>query len=119
MLSNSEYQENNTDKSENTNVNTDNETTNENDNENENEYKVSIRDKIELLTSGEQKEIFRIFRKYDIEYSENSNGIFINLISVNSSILREVENYITHLLVIEKEITNIENQKNEIKNNFY
>ena len=60
MLSNSEYQENNTDKSENTNVNTDNETTNENDNENE--YKVSIRDKIELLTSGEQKEIFRIFR---------------------------------------------------------
>jgi len=34
---------------------------------------------------------------------------------VNSSILREVENYITHLLVIEKEITNIENQKNELK----
>lgn len=79
------------------------------------EYKLNIRDKIESLTELQQQEVFRIFRNSDTEFSENKNGIFINLINIDTSILQEVDDYIKHLSIVENEINNIEQQKQEIK----
>lgn len=81
--------------------------------------KLKIRDKIENLTDIEHIEIFKIFKKHNIEFSENNNGIFINIVNVNDQILSEINMYINHLQKVENEINNIEQQKNEFKENFF
>lgn len=81
--------------------------------------KIKLRDKIEQLNETEQKEVFRIFHNNKIEFSENNNGIFINLKNISNEILFEIEKYIKHLSIIEKEIIDIEDQKNQFKETFF
>ena len=81
--------------------------------------KIRLRDKIQQLNEDEQKEIFRIFNENKVEFSENKNGIFINLKNVSKEILFEIDHYIHHLTVVEKEIIDIEEQKNQFKETFF
>jgi hypothetical protein len=39
-------------------------------------------------------DIFLILKKYDIQYTKNSNGIFFSLEQIDESILKEIENYL-------------------------
>lgn len=81
--------------------------------------KMKLRDSIEKLSETEHIEIFKIFKKYGIDFSENSNGIFINIVNIPHHILKEIDTYIKHLQKVENEISNIENQKNEFKEHFF
>ena len=49
------------------------------------EERKKIFDTIPALVQPEQEEIFRIIRKLKVTYSENSNGIFINLQNINDN----------------------------------
>ena len=40
---------------------------------------TSLRDNIENLDKIHQLHILKIFKKYNIEFTENSNGIFVNI----------------------------------------
>jgi len=74
-----------------------------------------IRDKIESINSIQHKSIFRIFKKHNVQYSENKNGIFINLSEVNENILKEINNYLNYLQKQEQVICKIESEKNNMK----
>ena len=43
------------------------------------------------LSENEKKEVFKILDKHNVKYTENSNGIYIIISQVPSSILTEVE----------------------------
>jgi hypothetical protein len=84
-------------------------------------------EKINKLLPIEQEEIFKIIKRFNIKYTENNNGIFINLSNnVDNQYLEEIENYLNYLEInktnikdIEQICTNITNkQKIDDKNNF-
>ena len=84
-------------------------------------------EKINKLLPIEQEEIFKIIKRFNIKYTENNNGVFINLSNnINTQYLDEIENYLNYLEInktnikdIEQICTNITNkQKIDDKNNF-
>ena len=84
-------------------------------------------EKINKLLPIEQKEIFKIIKRFNIKYTENTNGVFINLSNnIDTEYLEEIENYLNYLEInktnikdIEQICTNITNkQKIDDKNNF-
>jgi uncharacterized protein (UPF0332 family) len=78
-----------------------------------------LREKIESIDVKQHSCIFNIFKKYNVQFSENKNGIFINLSEVNSDILKEVSYYLNYLQKQEQVINKIENEKKEYINNFF
>ena len=77
--------------------------------------KKEIVNKIKSLSKIEHIEIFKILRRNNIKYTENSNGIFINLINIDNNIIKQIDEFISFCLnnkdsLVEKE--NIINEKN-------
>ncbi len=99
------------------------------DKEVNNEYKFSVLEKKEIvakilmLSKIEHIEIFKIFKKNNIKYTENSNGIFINFMNIDDSVIALLDNFIKFCYknkdsLVEKE--NILNEKkNIIENKYY
>jgi hypothetical protein len=81
-----------------------------------------IIDKSKLLKEYEHIEIFKIIKKKNITYTENNNGIFINLNKLSYKILTEINNFIIYC-INNKDLFKIENNKRNnikkiIKDNF-
>lgn len=74
---------------------------------------------VSKLNKTHHLKIFNIIIKNDIKYSENRNGIFINLNKVSSDTILEIKNYIDYINIQEKNISNFENIKNEFKKDFF
>ena len=79
----------------------------------------NIRDKIENLNQIHHIKFFEIIKKYDINYSENRNGIFINMNTINSKILKELSDYILYINKQEDNLKETENIKNDFKKEFF
>lgn len=75
----------------------------------------SINAKIEKLNKKQHIEILRIITKDDkVNVSENKNGIFINMNEINDKIINKIVEYLNYIETKEKELLNIENEKNKI-----
>ena len=48
---------------------------------------------LKTLTKDEYEEIFRILRRNHVEYSENSNGVFFDLVSINHTTFELLQNF--------------------------
>ena len=88
--------------------------------------KKELVEKIDNLLPIQQNEIFNIFQKYNINYSKNTNGVFINITNINEDIVNEINNYISfiehnkeRLEIIENSYDNIFNHPIEDINNVY
>jgi hypothetical protein len=46
------------------------------------------------MTKNDQIEIFKLLKKNRIKYTENKNGIFINLTKLDNKILSDLKNFI-------------------------
>ena len=57
-----------------------------------NELKL-LRDHIEIMDSIHQVHIFKILKQNQIEYTENNNGVFINMTLLNSHTLKHIKNF--------------------------
>ena len=73
---------------------------------------------IEKMDKVNQLYILKIFYENNCNYTENSNGVFINLIYVKSEVLKKVNEYINYIFLQETNLNNIENIKKEIKNEY-
>jgi tRNA U34 5-carboxymethylaminomethyl modifying enzyme MnmG/GidA len=89
------------------------------DNDISDENIIKLRNSIEKLNPSYHKFIFNIFKKHNIEYSENKNGIFINLSEVDNNVINEVNTYLLYLNKQEQQINKIENQKIEYQNKYF
>ena len=82
----------------------------------EKEKKKILLESLEELTLIEHKEIFKIIKKNDIRFSENSNGIFININKLSDKNLNEIILFL-HFCKNNKQILKKEsNLRNKIKN---
>lgn len=58
--------------------------------------KKNIMSNIRDLNTFEHQEIFKIIKKYNIKYSENSNGVFINMNKLGKKTINEIDKFITY-----------------------
>jgi len=72
-----------------------------------------IKNKIEKMDKLRHIDILKIFIKNNISYTENKNGIFINLSELDNSIIHKIKNYIQYLEIQNKVIEEFEKEKNE------
>jgi hypothetical protein len=59
--------------------------------------KKELVNKIIKLLPIQQKEIFNIFNKNNINYTKNNNGVFINITNIDDVIVKEIENYMNYI----------------------
>jgi hypothetical protein len=72
-----------------------------------------IKNKIEKMDKTRHIDILKIFIKNNISYTENKNGIFINLSELDNTIIYKVYNYIQYLEIQDQVIEEFEKEKNE------
>tara|TARA_Y100000022_G_C12907290_1_gene221191 strand:- start:1 stop:246 length:246 start_codon:yes stop_codon:yes gene_type:complete len=54
----------------------------------------SLKEKIELLEKTELQEILKIIKRYDCKYTENNNGVFINMNKLTDNVIEEIESFL-------------------------
>ena len=74
--------------------------------------KKYIIDTIKNFSKVEHIEIFKIFKKYNVKYTENSNGIFVNLNILNETIINKIETFV-NFCIANKDYLNAEKSKIE------
>jgi len=54
-----------------------------------------LKDEIEYLDKSEYYEILKIVQKYNNKYTENNNGIFINMNKLSDDTISDIEKFLT------------------------
>lgn len=80
---------------------------------------VDLNNKIQSLDKNIHIEIFKIFHKHNVPYSENKNGIFINLSEVKEDVIDEVYKHLEYIQAQEKELNIIEKEKQFYQDTFF
>lgn len=78
-----------------------------------------IKNKLESMNKLQQCEVFKIFLINEVDYNENSNGIFINLTNVSKNVLKELKKYISYVESQNSFLNEQENQKKIYLNNYF
>ena len=81
--------------------------------------KNKLKSKIEKLDKIHQTKILEILINNNIKYSENRNGIFLNMENLNKKTVREIEKNLEYFQKQEKTLTDIETIKNELNNEYF
>jgi|TARA_B110000902_G_scaffold157116_1_gene180186 hypothetical protein len=81
--------------------------------------KNKLKSKIEKLGKIHQTKILEIITRNNIKYSENRNGIFLNMENLNKKTIREIEKNLEYFQKQEKTLTDIETIKNELNNEYF
>lgn len=80
---------------------------------------VVLKEQIENLDAFHHNKILKVLVKNNIKYSENRNGIFVNMNSFNKNTVKEIENTLQYIKNQEKSLQDIENIKEEINKDYF
>lgn len=80
---------------------------------------LKIRDEVEKMEKIHQVNILKILKKYNIDFTENSNGTFVNMTILNADILEEINSYISYVTLQQKQLNKVEQDKERYKKEFY
>lgn len=78
-----------------------------------------IRDRLERLNKEQQMDIFYILYNNGIQYSENKNGIFVNLSTVDVCIIQDILKYLFLKQQQETVLDDAEKQKEMFKMKYF
>lgn len=81
--------------------------------------KKIMAEQIRDLSEDEQMEIFKIIRKSECTYTENNNGIFLNMRVLNNGTLNEISKFIKFCHENKKNLSEQEEIVNQEKINLY
>ena len=70
---------------------------------------------VESMPKEHHIEIFKIITYYNVKYTENNNGIFINMGNINEDCLNKINNYVNFINENKKNILEFEKIKEENK----
>jgi hypothetical protein len=62
-----------------------------------NAYKQELVEHIAMLAKQEQEDIFMIFNRHQVPYTQNGNGIFINFKILKTPVLKEIDAFLQSL----------------------
>ena len=85
----------------------------------ENNDIVTLRNNIEEMDHVHQLRILEIVNKETTNYTENSNGIFINMTVLSKKTISDIANYIKYVILQQQQLDKIENDKESLKNTYY
>ena len=80
---------------------------------------VIIRNTIENLDDSHHPEVLRILKDNNVSYTENRNGIFVNLTLVDPKILNSIEKYISFIEKQRKHLDTTEKIKRTYKSKYF
>lgn len=81
--------------------------------------KIKLKNKIEKLDKIHQTKILEIIIKNNIKYSENRNGIFLNMINMDENTIKDINKTLKYIEKQEKTLTDIEDVKNELNKDYF
>lgn len=82
-------------------------------------YLMSLKDGIETMPVVHQVEILRILHNKQTQINENKNGVFVNISKLSDTTLRELEEYMKYVIRQEKQLNEIEEQKQILTKEFF
>tara|TARA_B110000114_G_scaffold180822_1_gene217270 strand:+ start:696 stop:962 length:267 start_codon:yes stop_codon:yes gene_type:complete len=77
----------------------------------DNKYLEQLVKQIDKLSEIEHIDIFRLLHNNDLKYTENTNGIFIQMEQLNNENINKIENYLEY---IKKKQEDIDVRESEI-----
>ena len=79
-----------------------------------------LRDEIQEIENTEQNhlKILEILNNTNVNFSENSNGIFINMNNLSDSQIQQLVDYLNYIKKKKEKFEHVENIKNELKKEF-
>lgn len=78
---------------------------------------TDLKNRIETLSSEEQKEIFNIIKKNeDLKYTQNNNGIFLLLNEIDTSTIENINLFLKYLEDSKKQTQIIEDKLKKLNN---
>lgn len=80
---------------------------------------IVLKDKIENLEAFHHNKILKVLIKNNIKYSENRNGIFVNMNSFNENTVEEIGKTLLYITKQEKNLKDIETIKEEINKDYF
>jgi len=80
---------------------------------------TTLRQSIENLEKFHHIEILRILKKYNVNFTENRNGIFVNMIILEDNVINELTEYIKYVKAQETQLKQIEIKKKKFKDTFF
>jgi hypothetical protein len=85
-----------------------------------NKYRKILFDKIINLSETEHEEIYKIIRDNDISFTQNKNGIFFNLSTIDDELIDEIDKFVVYCLNNKTILDEYDKKLNECKinNNF-
>ena len=78
-----------------------------------------LRDNIEALPVFHQTEVLRILYKNHITFSENKQGVFLNLSYVNLDVIHKISEYVTFVQNQESQMCEFEKKKMTLSNQYF
>ena len=78
-----------------------------------------LKKQIENMNKEHHIKILEIIQDNKISYSENKNGIFINLNNLKSEIIEKIKDYINYTKCQETNLQNIETKKKQLQTEFF
>ena len=80
---------------------------------------IKLKNKIEKLDKIHQVKILDILIKNQVKYSENRNGVFLNMDNLNDKTILEIEKNLEYFRKQEKTLRDIETIKEELNNDYF
>ena len=74
----------------------------------------TLRNTIQSFSKEKQLDIFKMCKSSNIFFTENNNGIFINLTELNNIQLLELQKYVNYIVEQETQIEKVEQEKKEM-----
>ena len=81
--------------------------------------KTQLRNQIESLDKIHHIKILKIIKENEIKFSENRNGIFINMNALNDKTILEIVKMLDYIKEQEKNLTDIEKIKEELNKDYF
>lgn len=79
----------------------------------------NLRNIIDNINPLYHKEIFNVIKKFNMQYSENKNGIFINMNNLSKDCIAKIYEYLEYIEKQEKTFSDVEKIKKEFKKDFF
>jgi len=82
-------------------------------------YLIDLKTQIESLDKIHHIKIFKILKDNKIKFSENRNGIFINMTTFKKDTIKEIEKTLLYIKEQEKNLKDIEAFKSELNKDYF
>ena len=80
---------------------------------------IDLKNEIQSIDKIHHIKILKILKNNGIKFSENRNGIFINMNAFNENTIRDINKTLLYIRVQEKNLKDIENIKKELNHDYF